>query len=67
MQIIASDIGIALTITACVLATKQFGFTSVMAYYGIPYLFVNHWLVLITFLQHTGQSLFLTQAAFSSS
>jgi len=24
-----------------------------MAYYGIPYLAVNHWLVLITFLQHT--------------
>jgi len=56
-QIIASDIGLALTISAVIYAAKQTSFSTVMAYYGIPYLMVNHWLVLITFLQHTDPNL----------
>ena len=52
-QVLWSDFGIALAITAIVAASKQFGFLTMMAYYGIPYLAVNNWLVLITFLQHT--------------
>jgi len=52
-QVLWSDFGIALVIGAIVYASKQFGFMTMMAYYGIPYLAVNHWLVLITFLQHT--------------
>ncbi|KAJ8583124.1 hypothetical protein M405DRAFT_867284 [Rhizopogon salebrosus TDB-379] len=30
-----------------------FGFSTVFRVYLVPYLWVNHWLVLITFLQHT--------------
>jgi len=52
-QVIWSDFGLALVISAIVYASKQTSFATVMAYYGIPYLLVNHWLVLITFLQHT--------------
>jgi len=52
-QVLWSDFGLALVIGAAVYAAKQTSFSTVMAYYGIPYLAVNHWLVLITFLQHT--------------
>ncbi|GAA6041766.1 hypothetical protein JCM8097_008321 [Rhodosporidiobolus ruineniae] len=33
------------------------GFAAVVKYYGIPYLYTNHWLVMITYLQHTDPSL----------
>ncbi|GAA5854751.1 hypothetical protein JCM8547_004057 [Rhodosporidiobolus lusitaniae] len=33
------------------------GFSAVVKYYGIPYLYTNHWLVMITYLQHTDISL----------
>lgn len=33
------------------------GFSAVVKYYGIPYLYTNHWLVLITYLQHTDPQL----------
>jgi len=56
-EIILSDIGIAITLSALIYATKQFGFASVMLYYGMPYLWVNHWLVAITYLQHTDPAL----------
>ena len=36
-----------------VYASRTFGFANVMRYYGVPYLWTNHWLVMITFLQHT--------------
>ncbi|KAJ7175790.1 oleoyl phosphatidylcholine desaturase [Mycena filopes] len=52
-QIIVSDIGIFLWMAALVAASYTFGFSTVMRVYGVPYLWVNHWLVLITFLQHT--------------
>ncbi|GAA6003561.1 hypothetical protein JCM10207_000390 [Rhodosporidiobolus poonsookiae] len=33
------------------------GVSAVVKYYVVPYLFVNHWLVMITYLQHTDPSL----------
>ncbi|GJN88152.1 hypothetical protein Rhopal_001109-T1 [Rhodotorula paludigena] len=33
------------------------GLSAVVKYYVIPYLFVNHWLVMITYLQHTDPQL----------
>lgn len=33
------------------LFTNKFGFAALVKYYGIPYLAVNHWLVMITYLQ----------------
>ncbi|KAJ2483413.1 hypothetical protein IWW56_000416 [Coemansia sp. RSA 2131] len=52
-QIIASDIGLA--ITALVLAYASFVWSvgAVVRFYGVPYLMVNFWLVSITYLQHS--------------
>ncbi|CCX05374.1 fatty acid desaturase-domain-containing protein [Pyronema domesticum] len=55
--IVLSDIGIALMGYALYAASQKFGAFNVFLWYGIPYLWVNHWLVAITFLQHTDPSL----------
>lgn len=55
--ILLSDIGIGLTLWGIYLACQQWGAANVAIWYGIPYLWVNHWLVAITFLQHTDPSL----------
>jgi omega-6 fatty acid desaturase (delta-12 desaturase) len=52
-QVVASDIGLVVVFAILGYFTYTCGFKQVMAYYGIPYFFVNAWLVLITFLQHT--------------
>src|SRR5258706_9124109 len=52
-QIIISDIGILLWIGALVYWSITRGFLEMARIYGLPYLWINHWLVLITFLQHT--------------
>jgi omega-6 fatty acid desaturase (delta-12 desaturase) len=52
-QVLISDLGIAITLGS--LATWAY-FTSVgevARYYLVPYLWCNHWLVMITYLQHT--------------
>lgn len=53
MQIIASDIGILLWVAALYFSIGKFGFLEVFKIYLAPYLWVNHWIILITFLQHT--------------
>lgn len=55
--ILLSDVGIAITATALVYLSKTFGFNNMLVWYFIPYLWVNHWLVAITFLQHTDPTL----------
>ncbi|EXL63485.1 omega-6 fatty acid desaturase (delta-12 desaturase) [Fusarium oxysporum f. sp. radicis-lycopersici 26381] len=55
--IILSDIGIRIAIAALVYLSNTFGWTNMLVWYGIPYLWVNHWLVAITFLQHTNPML----------
>ncbi|CAK5270618.1 unnamed protein product [Mycena citricolor] len=52
-DIVVSDIGVLLWVAGLFFATRAYGFGTVMRVYGVPYLWVNHWLVLITFLQHT--------------
>ncbi|WVR06310.1 hypothetical protein IAU60_003340 [Kwoniella sp. DSM 27419] len=56
-QIIWSDIGIVLTLAALAFWTYQRSFAEVAVIYILPWLFVNNWLVLITFLQHTDPTL----------
>ncbi|MCJ1312457.1 hypothetical protein MMC25_006131 [Agyrium rufum] len=51
--ILASDIGIGLTITALWYASSRIGFTAVFLLYLQPYMWVNHWIVAITYLHHT--------------
>ncbi|KAI0437355.1 fatty acid desaturase-domain-containing protein [Xylaria telfairii] len=55
--IVLSDIGLAITISALVYLGNNFGWSNLLVWYFIPYLWVNHWLVAITFLQHTDPSL----------
>ncbi|RPA84242.1 oleate delta-12 desaturase [Ascobolus immersus RN42] len=55
--ILYSDLGIAITGYLLYLAVQKFGGWNVMVFYGIPYLWVNHWLVAITYLQHTDPTL----------
>jgi omega-6 fatty acid desaturase (delta-12 desaturase) len=50
-----SDIGIGLTLSALFAwaSMSAGGFGEVFRYYLAPYFWCNHWLVMITFLQHT--------------
>jgi len=52
-DVIISDVGIAIMLGILGYASVTFGFLQVVKYYGIPYMFVNFWLVTITYLQHT--------------
>ncbi|KAI5824274.1 hypothetical protein K523DRAFT_315563 [Schizophyllum commune Tattone D] len=52
-QIMRSNAGIAIWLAVVVAALRTYGFAQVFRTYLVPYLWVNHWLVLITFLQHT--------------
>jgi len=52
-QIIISDIGVLLWVCAIVAWAYTRGLYEAMSLYFVPYLWVNHWLVLVTFLQHT--------------
>jgi len=53
MQIVVSDIGILIWAAVLYYFVAQLGFLHVFKVYVVPYLWVNHWIVLITFLQHT--------------
>ncbi|KAF2128785.1 hypothetical protein P153DRAFT_367128 [Dothidotthia symphoricarpi CBS 119687] len=55
--ILLSDLGLAIVIAALTYVGKIHGFSSVLVWYIIPYFWVHHWLVMITFLQHTDPSL----------
>ncbi|TQS36199.1 hypothetical protein Golomagni_03357 [Golovinomyces magnicellulatus] len=55
--IILSDVGIAITVSILALLCKTYGTYNMFIWYFLPYLWVNHWLVAITFLQHTDPSL----------
>ncbi|KAG8757618.1 hypothetical protein FRC12_010261 [Ceratobasidium sp. 428] len=52
-QILLSDFGVFLWLGTLILWSMQRGFLEVFTVYLTPYLWVNHWLVMITFLQHT--------------
>lgn len=52
-SIVLSDVGILLWLAGVSSSIYAFGFWTVFRLYLVPYLWVNHWLVLITFLQHT--------------
>ncbi|KAK0126440.1 hypothetical protein ONS95_008039 [Cadophora gregata] len=55
--ILLSDLGIAITATVLVMLSKTYGFSNMAVWYFAPYLWVNHWLVAITYLQHTDPTL----------
>jgi omega-6 fatty acid desaturase (delta-12 desaturase) len=52
-QIVWSDLGLLIVFAILGYWTAMRGFREVFVLYVLPYLQVNHWLVAITFLQHT--------------
>ncbi|KAF8895451.1 delta-12 fatty acid desaturase protein [Infundibulicybe gibba] len=52
-QILISDIGVLLWWVVLGIWMNHSGLLEVFRTYLVPYLWVNHWIVLITFLQHT--------------
>lgn len=52
-DIIASDLGVLATLTMIGVAVAKFGAFNVFCWYGVPYLWVNFWLIYITYLQHS--------------
>ncbi|KAK4941921.1 hypothetical protein LTR10_018251 [Elasticomyces elasticus] len=55
--ILLSDLGLLITTCVLVHVGRTYGFHNLFVWYIAPYLWVNHWLVAITFLQHTDPSL----------
>ncbi|KAI0007582.1 fatty acid desaturase-domain-containing protein [Xylariaceae sp. FL0662B] len=53
-SIFLSDVGVVLmTSLLYYLGVKPLGWWTTLVFYGVPYIWLNHWIVLITFLQHT--------------
>ncbi|KAF1934422.1 uncharacterized protein M421DRAFT_415455 [Didymella exigua CBS 183.55] len=48
-----SNVGLLLTTGALYMASKSVGLSTVLLAYGLPYLWMNHWIVAITYLHHT--------------
>jgi len=55
--ILLSDLGLLITGSILFLVGRMYGWTDLLVWYFLPYLWVNHWLVAITYLQHTDPSL----------
>lgn len=55
--ILLSDLGLAIVIAALTYLQRTFGWANLLVWYFVPYLWVNHWLAAITFLQHTDPSI----------
>jgi len=55
--ILLSDLGLAITLSVLTLVGKVYGFQAVFVWYIVPWFWVHHWLVAITYLQHTDPSL----------
>jgi len=51
--VVLSDFGLLAVLAALGYAAFVYGPLNVFLWYGAPYLWVNHWLVLITYLQHS--------------
>ncbi|KAF4449234.1 Fatty acid desaturase, type 1 [Fusarium austroafricanum] len=54
--ILISDLGILGMASVLWYFAQNLGYSFVLMAYGIPYLWVNHWIVAITFLHHTHES-----------
>ncbi|KAH7309152.1 fatty acid desaturase [Stachybotrys elegans] len=52
LYIFLSDVGLAITLTGLYFAAQVVGTSTVLLLYAVPYLWVHHWLVAITYLHH---------------
>ncbi|KIV99907.1 uncharacterized protein PV09_08434 [Verruconis gallopava] len=55
--ILLSDLGLAIVGLVLFCLGNRFGWYNMIVWYFAPYLWVNHWLVAITYLQHTDPTL----------
>jgi len=53
VDVLLSDLGLVLALAALTWLSINYSFASMIKFYFAPYLWVNFWLVLITYLQHT--------------
>ncbi|QRW17729.1 hypothetical protein RhiXN_02653 [Rhizoctonia solani] len=51
--VIISNYGILTMVMAIYLCCQKYGLAAVVKYYGIPWLSVTHWFIMITYLHHT--------------
>lgn len=56
-EVLISDVGIILALALFGWVGMTYSFASFARYYFVPYLWVNFWLVLITYLQHTDKQI----------
>jgi fatty acid desaturase len=52
-QMVQSNLGLLLMVLMLIAASFQFSFARVLCVYGLPYVVINAWLVIYTWLQHT--------------
>lgn len=52
-----SNLGLLLALLTVVASARAYGIAAVVKFYFIPWLFVSHWFIMITYLHHTAQSL----------
>ncbi|ESL05924.1 omega-6 fatty acid desaturase (delta-12 desaturase) [Trypanosoma rangeli SC58] len=52
-DVVVSDLGVATALLLVFSSVYHFGLANVFCWYLVPYLWVNFWLVFITYLQHT--------------
>ncbi|KAI0179467.1 fatty acid desaturase-domain-containing protein [Hypoxylon sp. FL1284] len=57
LYILISDLGLALVAAGLYYGAQALDWQTVFLLYGVPYFWVNHWLVAITYLHHTHQDL----------
>jgi len=55
--ILLSDLGLLITASVLYFVGHTYGWQNLLVWYVAPYFWVHHWLVAITFLQHTDPSL----------
>lgn len=55
--VLLSDAGVLAALYALTLSVRAYGLASVVKLYVIPWFFVNHWIVTLTYLHHTDPEL----------
>ncbi|CZT06697.1 hypothetical protein WAI453_006038 [Rhynchosporium graminicola] len=56
-NVVLSVLGVGMVVACLYAAVGHFGARMVFLFYGAPWLWTNHWILTITFLQHTDSSL----------
>ncbi|MBW0532478.1 hypothetical protein O181_072193 [Austropuccinia psidii MF-1] len=56
-QVLISGLGVALAMTGLIFFAYKTSFGTLFRFYIVPYLWVNNWLALVTYLQHTDPQL----------